>query len=84
MAGKRKQGTANNVAADMDKRDLQGPPGTEKEPDTPKRKSMKQASFRLEATDFDILVEHFKDEGLLLSQGLRKVIRKYMKDSSLL
>lgn len=48
-----------------------------------KKDDTKQYSFRMKISDVEILTKHFDENGLLFSQGLRKVIREYIKNNNL-
>jgi hypothetical protein len=48
-----------------------------------KKDDTKQYSFRMKVSDIEILTKHFDENGLLFSQGLRKVIREYIKNNNL-
>lgn len=48
-----------------------------------KKDDTKQYSFRMKVSDIEILTAHFEDNGLLFSQGLRKVLREYIKNNNL-
>ena len=48
-----------------------------------KKDDTKQYSFRMKVSDIEILTKHFEESGLLFSQGLRKVIREYIKNNNL-
>jgi len=44
------------------------------------KNGMKQYSFRMKESEFDLLMQIFDDSGLLFSQGLRKMVREYLKN----
>ena len=73
-----KRDTADNVKADMEKR---FGPAPELQPE---KDDMKQYSFRMKESDIERLSRHFEDEGLLFSQGVRKIIRDYMHKKGLI
>jgi len=73
-----KRETADNVKADMEKRF-----GKAQE-QQPGKDDMKQCNFRMKETDIDRLTRHFEDNGLLFSQGIRKVLREYMHKNGLI
>ncbi len=60
-------------------------PKAERKSETDKKAdNMVQVNFKMDEKERDILYEHFKDDGHLPSQGMRKLVREYMKRKNLL
>lgn len=68
-----KRDTADNVKADMEKRFGPAPKLQ------PEKDEMKQFAFRMKESEYVKLMSLLDDEGLLFSQGVRKIVRDYLK-----
>jgi len=72
MATKRE--TAEAVRADMEKRFPQEKPVKVKD-------EMMQVNFRMKKSEYAALMELLADDGLLFSQGIRRIVRAYLKQN---
>ena len=75
MATKRE--TADHVKKDMEKR-------YPKEQDKPVKDEMLQLNFRMKKSEYDKLMYLLDDEGKLFSQGVRSILRAYLKQKGAL
>ena len=75
MATKRE--TADNVKKDMEKR-------FPKEQEKPVKDEMIQLAFRMKQSEYNKLMVLLDDEGKLFSQGVRSILRAYLKQKGAL
>jgi hypothetical protein len=74
-----KRNTVDNVKADMEKRFPKEP-----EPGRPAKDKMLQLAFRMKESEYNKLMVLLDDEGKLFSQGVRSILRAYLKSKGAL
>jgi hypothetical protein len=73
-----KRNTVDNVKADMEKR------FPKDEQLQPVKDEMLQLNFRMKKSEYDKLMVLLDDEGKLFSQGVRSILRAYLKSKGAL